>query len=68
MASYRYADTLSNGLDVKSIYCFNPNGSQASFSPLHVLTSKDGTIKDTLNGGIMGFSVFLGMTTRPIGR
>ncbi|HUI30286.1 MAG TPA: T9SS type A sorting domain-containing protein [Candidatus Acidoferrales bacterium] len=69
MASYRYDDSLARTgggmIPVKSIYVFNSDGSQASFSPLHVLMSRDGTVKDTLNGGIMGFSYSYGMTTGP---
>ncbi|HEY9166542.1 MAG TPA: T9SS type A sorting domain-containing protein [Candidatus Kryptonia bacterium] len=71
MASYRYADSLmrSDGtkIPVERIYCYNPDGSQASFSPMSVLQSKDGTIKDTLSAVTMSGSYTYGMTTGPDG-
>lgn len=69
--SYRYADSIqtSSGsyIDVESIYCFNPDGTQASFSPMHILKSKDGSIVDTLNYPILNGSYNYGMASGPHG-
>jgi len=71
IASYRYADSIQTStgsyIDVRATYCFNPNGSQASFSPLNILTKTDGSEVDTLNGGILGYSYGYGMITAPNG-
>lgn len=70
LASFHYGDSISTSsgyIQVKSIYCLNPNGSQASFSPLHILTNKSGTISDTLNYPRMDWSYSYGMRTGPDG-
>ncbi len=53
-------DSLAPGVYTGSIYVFNPNGTQASFSPIRILTGKTetgATVTDTLNGTGYGLTV-----------
>jgi len=55
-------DSVAPGVKTGSIYVYNPNGTQASFSPIQILSGKDekgNNVTDTLNG--TGY----GLTTDP---
>lgn len=58
--TYLSPDTLPTGQATGSIYVFNPNGTQVSFSPIRILTGVTETgapITDTLNGTGYGLNV-----------
>ncbi len=69
--SYRYADSIQTSagtyIPTECLYCFNPDGTPASFSPIKVLKSKDGSIADTLNYPSMAGSYNYGMASGPDG-
>ena len=85
VASYTTTDsTITSSLGstaVGKVWVFNPNGTQASFSPMVVLNGVDGfshAVHDTLNGNLLavypakdtnvvGFSSTTGMRTGPDG-